>query len=377
MALKVGIVGARSHSMVAGLKSIPDVEVTAVCDLNEEMLKRLQEGDGIPNGYRIYEDMLASDIDAVVIATPMQCHVPQAILAFQAGKHVLSEVPAAVTMDELFWLIQEKEKAGKTYMMAENYAYTPEAQQVKNMRALGFFGTPYYAEGGYLHDCREMLTDRNGNISWRNFWQYGRRGNFYPTHSTGPVMEWFTGDRIVEISCFGTGGDFVSPELRQDEVTVTMCRLESGALAKITVACKSPRPHNMYDYLLQGTKGIFESAHGMGDQAKVWLKDFETEENKGWRPLTEFDSYMPERYKNPCEAAQKAGHRGGDYYLVEDFVKAIKSGEEPDCSVYRAAEWTAVGLLSELSCMNGSKMIKLPHFQKGMAKHDMTIKIDW
>lgn len=147
--LKVGIAGTRGLSTVMGLNALPEVEITALCDLDESILDR--EGDklNIPkqHRYRIFDDMMESDIDAVVIATPMQCHVPQAIAALEADKHVLSEVTAGVTMDELFWLCESVEKYDKTYMMAENYMYTPQVQMVREMVRAGKFGETYYAEG--------------------------------------------------------------------------------------------------------------------------------------------------------------------------------------------------------------------------------------
>ena len=374
--IKVGIVGSRAKSTMAGFSALDNVEVTAVCDLNEECMNRIADEYNIPHLFRVYEDMLESDIDAVVIATPMQCHVPQAVAALEAGKHVLSEVTAGVTMDELWWLIEAKEKYGKTYMMAENYIYTPEIQLVKSLSAAGKFGTPFYAEGEYLHDVRDLAVYGNGKRSWRTYWQLGKRGSFYPTHSLGPVMEWFAGDRVTEISCFGTGGGYVTPELKQDELTVTMCRMASGALAKITVACKAPRPHNMLSYLLQGTKGCCE-ARGVGGDYQVWFED-EPVDDSGkckWRPLLDFDSYLPERYQNPTEAAKKAGHNGGDYYLVKDFVDAIVSGQEPDVNVYRACEWTAVGLLSELSVTNRGRVMELPNFRKNMKNEEKFVKL--
>ena len=104
--IKVGIVGVRGFSVVGAMKAMPDeVKITAMCDLDEDCLKRAKDEIGLEESqcYRIYEDMLEkADIDAVVISTPMQCHVPQAILALQAGKHVMCEVTAAVTMDELW-----------------------------------------------------------------------------------------------------------------------------------------------------------------------------------------------------------------------------------------------------------------------------------
>ena len=97
--IKVGIVGARAQTTLTGFRELENVEVTAVCDLNEECMNHIADEFQIEHRYRVFDDMLESDIDAVVIATPMQCHVPQAIAALEAGKHVLSEVTAGVTMD--------------------------------------------------------------------------------------------------------------------------------------------------------------------------------------------------------------------------------------------------------------------------------------
>ncbi len=373
--LKIGIVGARAQSTLAGFKAIEGVEVSAVCDLDEERLNAIGDKHGIRKRYRIYEDMLMSDIDAVVIATPMQLHVPQAVAALEAGKHVLSEVTAGVTMDELWWLIEAKEKYNRIYMMAENYIYTPQVQLVKALRQAGLFGDVFYAEGEYLHDITDLAVYPDGKRSWRTYWQLGKRGSFYPTHSLGPVMEWFADDRVVEISCFGTGGGFVKPEFAQDELTVTMCRMASGALAKIVVACKAPRPHNMHYYLLQGTRGCYEAPRGLGDDHKIWLSDepLDPAGKVEWRHLSDFEEHLPERYRIKSVEAAKAGHGGGDYYLVKEFYDAITTGTEPSVDVYRAAEWTAVGLLSELSVTNGGRAISVPHFRKNMPRQEKKI----
>jgi len=379
---KIGIAGVRGKSTLAGFQATENAAVTAVCDLDEGALNAFGEAAGVPAGgrFRVFEDMLECDIDAVVIATPMQCHVPQALSAMLAGKHVLCEVPAAVTMDELWWLIETKEKTGRTFMMAENYCYTPAVQLVKALRRAGAFGTPFYAEGEYLHELGDhYLLRPDGKPTWRAFWQLGRRGNFYPTHSLGPVMEWFEGDRVTELSCFGTGGGFVRPELRQDELSVTMCRMESGALAKITMACVAPRPHNMHGYLLQGTRGCYEAPRGLGDDHKIWLEDHPAPGDKAgdrnWRSLWDFRERLPARWQNPPEAAKNAGHQGGDYFLVQDFMDAMESGEEPMCDVYRAAEWTAVGLLSALSATNGGRAMEVPHFRRNMPNAERLVRL--
>ena len=372
--LKVGIVGARGLSTMTGFKALPGVEVTALCDLNEELLKQKAAQHGIPHTYRIFDDMVESDLDAIIIGTPMQCHVPQAIRALEAGKHVMSEVTAGVTMDELWWLIECVEKYGKVYMMAENYCYMPAVQQVRNMAAQGLFGEPYYAEGEYLHDIKGLAVYGNGITSWRTYWQLGKRGNFYPTHSVGPVMKFFPGDHIRSISCFSSGRH-TAPHLRNDDTTVTMCQLDSGKLVRIRLDCVSNRPHNMAYYSLQGTKGCYEAPRGLGDKPKVYLSDSKTDGKAQWQPLEDYAEYLPERYKNATEEQRKTGHAGGDFFIVQDFMDAIVKGTPPGIDVYEACEWTAVGLLSELSVTNGSRTIDMPKFRKNMKVEEQFTKI--
>lgn len=372
--MKVGIVGARGLSTVLGFQALENVKVEALCDLNEDLLKEQSKKYNIPKTYRIYEDMLESDIDAVVIATLMQLHVPQTILALEAGKHVLCEVTAGVTMDELWWLVETVEKSKKVYMMAENYCYIPENQLIRNMVAKGLFGEVYFGEGEYIHDIKSLAKYQDGRSTWRKFWQLEKRGAFYPTHSLGPVMQWFEGDEIEAVACVGTGWH-TAPEFRQEDTTITLCKLKSGKLIKIRVDCISERPHNMAYYSLQGTKGCYEAPRGLGDDHKIWLKGMdESTDQAKWRPLKDFYDYLPERYKKATEEQKKAGHWGGDFFIVQDFVDAITKGIKPAIDVYQACEWTAVGLLSELSITNGGRFMTMPNFRKN-SREEQIIKL--
>lgn len=375
--LKIGIAGARGLSTVMGFQALPDVEITALCDLDESVLNR--EGDNLniapQHRYRVFDDMLESDIDAVVIATPMQCHVPQAIAALEAGKHVMSEVTAGVTMDELWWLCESVEKYGKTYMMAENYMYMPNVQLVKELARMGMFGECYYAEGMYLHNIDPLFVYPNGKTSWRSYWQCGKRGAFYPTHSLGPVMQWFPDDHITEISTFSPGV-YNQLGLKQDSGTTTMCRLESGKLVQLRVDCLSPRPHRMAYYHLQGTNGAFETAAGLGDQDKIsFLSETNVSHEMRWQPLSDYHEYLPERYRTATAEQAGAGHGGGDFFIVSDFIEAIRTGCKPAVDVYDACEWTAVGLLSELSVVNNGRTMTLPRFRKGATLAEKVIKL--
>lgn len=374
--IKIGIAGTRGLSTLMGLNAIDDVKVTAMCDIDEGHLNETAEkiGGNVAK-FRIFDDMLESDIDAVIIATPMQCHVPQAIAALEAGKHVMSEVTAGVSMDELYWLCECVEKYNKVYMYAENYIYDPRVQQIRKMVEEGLFGDTYYAEGMYLHNIGNLFKYPNGKTSWRSYWQCGVRGNFYPTHSIGPVMQWFPNERIKEISTFSPGirNDI---GLKQDSGTTTMCRTETGKLLNIRVDCMSPRPHNMDYYYLQGTKGCFYSKAHKDDIDRV---SFISEESPiydmKWKKLEEYNRYLPDRYANATEEQKKSGHNGGDFFIVEDFIKAIRNNKAPELDVYKACEWTAVGLLSGISVANNGRTIEIPNFRKNMPVEEKIIKI--
>ena len=375
--IKVGIAGTRGLSTVGGLKAIDDVEIYAMCDLDEAHLNESAEKLNVPKErrYRIFEDMLESDIDAVIISTPMQCHVPQAIAAMEAGKHVMCEVTAGVSMDELWWLCETVEKYKKVYMYAENYIYTPQVQLVKNLVAKGILGEPYYAEGMYLHNISDLFVYPNGKTSWRSFWQCGKRGNFYPTHSVGPVMQWFPGDRITEISTFSPGV-YNDIGLKQDSGTTTMCRTANGKLLSIRTDCMSPRPHNMTHFLLQGTKGIYESKGHKEDTDRISIVgENNPMDHMEWQQLTDYNEHLPERYKVAQDDQLNAGHGGGDFFIVEDFINAVRTNTQPDLNVYKACEWTAVGLLSSLSVVNNGKTIPMPNFRVNAPLEEKIIKL--
>ena len=373
--IKIGIVGTRGLSVVEAVKAMPaDVRITAMCDLDEDSLNEARDCIAKNSGdisdlrtFRIYEDMIEKgDIDAVVISTPMQCHVPQAITALQAGKHVMCEVTAAVTMDELWWLIENVEKSGKIYMYAENYCYIPECQLIRAVIKKGLLGEIYYGEGEYSHDCTS-LRNWHGKPGWRSYWQMGTRGAFYPTHSLGPVMQCFDGDRIVSVASFSPGNH--NPYgLRQDDLTQTMCQLESGKLVKLRVDTISPRPPAYAYYQIQGTKGCYEAPH------KIAIRtENDPDGCYSWSSLYEYNDLLPERYKSG--EGDGAGHGGGDYYIVKDFVDAIKTGIQPELNVYKAAEWTSVALLSQLSVTNQGKILEVPKFRPNMKWEEKKITI--
>jgi len=202
--LRIGLVGAcgRGGSFQRVLDCIQGACVHAVCDVNETDLHQAALRHGASEEYVDYEAMLEqSELDAVVVGTPMPFHVPQAIAALQRGIHVLSEVPAGVSLEECRDLVVACRESKAVYMMAENYTYRKPNVLIRELAREGFFGTPYYAEGEYLHELKEL----NEVTRWRRKWQTGIDGVTYGTHSLGPILQWMPEDRVVSVCCAGSG----------------------------------------------------------------------------------------------------------------------------------------------------------------------------
>jgi len=361
--LKVGVVGLhRGPSFIRTFNILKETEVVAICDVSEEALNRVGDSFDIKGRYLDYEEMLDSDIDIAVIATPMQFHAPQAISALKSDIHVLSEVTAAISLGECYLLLKAAKGSKAKYMMAENYCYIKPNVLVKSMVRQGLFGDIYFAEGEYIHDVKGLHHDKNGKPTWRYYWQVGKNGCTYGTHSLGPVLQWFN-KRVVTVSCLGSGVH-TDPEHVMEDTVLMLCKTEGGALIKIRLDMLSNRPHNAAYYTLQGTKGCYEAPRGFGDDHKIWLTDFSKEPNK-WRSLWDFEEkYLPDMWRKPPEEALKAGHWGGDYFTVKDFVDSIVHDTKPPIDIYDALNFTAPGLVSEESIRQGGKPLPVPDFRK-------------
>jgi len=363
--LKVGIVGAhRSSGFMRGFNAVSETRVVAACDINAQNLDQFCTEYGVEQRYTDFEDMVTKDLDIVLVATPMPLHAPQCIRCLEEGKHVISEVPAATDLDQCKALVRAVRRTGRKYMMAENYCYRRPAVLVRALAQAGMFGQMYYAEGAYIHELKEL----NEITRWRRKWQTGINGCTYGTHSVGPVVQWMQ-ERVVKISCVGSGHHYLDPRGDAYEIedsVLMLCRMEKGGLVNIRCDMLSNRPHNMTHYELQGTRGCYQSAQGMGDQDKVWLMDRPTASGKvEWRPLMDLaEEFMPEFWKNPPAEALKAGHGGGDYFEVRDFVDCILKDSKPPIDVYDAMDMTVPGLVSQQSILCGGAWLDVPDLRK-------------
>ncbi len=137
---RIGIVGAgRGRSYFSPFAAMAETEVIAICDLDQSALDQIGNQYQIKQRFTNYDDLL-DQVDIVVLATPENLHVPQSVQALQAGKHVISEVTAAVSLDQCTELVQAVESSSAQYMMAENLCYQKSNILIRNMVQQGVFG---------------------------------------------------------------------------------------------------------------------------------------------------------------------------------------------------------------------------------------------
>lgn len=358
--LKVGIVGLNRggrHAYVAQFS--PSILVNAVCDLDAEKAARIAAEYHIPRAYSDYAEMLdQADIDAVIIATPIACHVDHAVMALRAGKHVLSEVTCATKLEDLQRLKAAVEASGRRYMLAENYVWFRPLVIVRRMIQEGLLGEIYYAEGDYLKDF-EYYPNYPHIGGWREPTYFGRRGHPYITHSLGPLAT-IMQERIAKVVCMGAGKH---ERWRADHTCALMLETEKGHMIRLRNSFISPRPDNFLYYSFQGTKGCFQAAQGPTDYHKIHIQGL-CRPNE-WRNIDEFAGFLEADWQrlDGQKYDDISGYDSGTPLMQETFARCVLRGIQPPFALEDALNWTATGLLSEDSIEQGAQPVRVPSFR--------------
>ncbi|MEA1997453.1 MAG: Gfo/Idh/MocA family oxidoreductase [Gemmatimonadota bacterium] len=392
--VRVGFVGVgrRGTSILRETLGLEGVEVTAMCDIDEEHLGRAQRlversGKKKPEGYsRGPEDFRRmverDDLDAVITATPWKLHTPVMLAAMEAGKYGATEVPAAVTLDECWQLVETSERTGMPCMMLENYCYFSEVMAVLNMVQQGVFGELVHCEAGYQHDIRFYKFDPDGELTYYGKHSADRDGNLYPTHAIGPVAWWTginRGDRfthLVSMSSkslglnryiskkFGPEHPNAKRKYASGDVNTTLIKTEKGLTVTLYYNTNLPRPFNLI-YRVQGTEGLYS-----GTLKKLYIEDRSPEEHT-WE---EFEPYHKE-YEHPLmkKYGQDVTGSFGTFLEVEQFIYSVRHQVQPPIDVYDSATWSAISQLTEQSLAGRSKAVDFPDFTRGKWKEERPV----
>jgi predicted dehydrogenase len=352
--LKVGIAGlGRGVSLLNVFSGHPDIEITAICDIDEKKLKEVGDLFKLPDNKRFknYDDFINSDFDIVVISTPIPYHTEQTIKALENKKDVLCEQTVAYTIEECEKVLNTVKKTKRIYMMAENYCYFHYIREWKKIVENGKIGEIYYAEGEYIHNILHLLVDEKEG---KYFWRAERPPILYCAHTLGPLLS-IMNDRIIK-GCGLTTGFKKMPKYKNFigflDIEVGLFKTQKGAIIKILRSQVAARPHMVW-YSLYGTKGHLEGPRDRGDG--LYYSEGETPEKGIPYPCPLSDPSL-------SGEAAKGGHGTSEYYMIRDFIESVKNRRRPPVDIIRAIDFTVPGIIAHMSAMKGGEWLDVPLF---------------
>lgn len=348
----------------------PDCKVEAVCDINPEALTKLVTVYQCPNRYKNYREVLKNpNIDAVAVFTPAPMHAWMAIEAMKAGKHVISAVPAGLSIQELSDLLATVKSTGLRYMMAETSYYRPEVITCREMAAKGEFGTIFYSEAEYHHEgLIPLMYDSRGYPTWR----YGFPPMLYPTHCTGIVVP-VTDERLTEVQAigWGDGHEVLKTNTYGNPFwnTSAFFRTSKGHSSRISVfwhvAAGGTERGQFYgdraSYFMERPEGSPNSIARISKERKTVIdSNGYPEGDVHIGPFKQPDHL--DRLPEPLRV--KSGHGGSHVFLTHEFIRSIVEDRHPSVNIWEAIAYTLPGIVAHRSALRNGELLKIEDFGK-------------
>jgi predicted dehydrogenase len=366
--LRVAIVGGR-FGRTFQFHEHPDCVVEAVSDLREERRAALQKTYRCPKAYPSLTDLLRDPkVEAVFLATPAPDHVPHTLQALAAGKHVLSAVPAAMTIEECGQLVDAVKRSGLTYMMAETSYWQQLTISARKFHREGAFGRLFHVESEYHHPGLEELYFEDGQRTWR----HGLPPMHYPTHCTAHLVG-VTGERLTEVTCHGWGDD--DPILRDNVYRnpfwneTALFRTNRGNSMRVAVWWRGAQTGGERARFFGDKLSLYFGGPNGAPPCLVKTEAQPRRENDSGgfvrtrnvvEPLGEVKWWATDLLPEPLRHA--SGHDGSHTFITHEFVDAVRRQRTPAVDVYEAVAYTAPGIVAHQSARQGGAALTVPSF---------------
>ena len=257
--VRIGFIGTgpRGLAHINTCRPIRGLRIAALCDRYETLVNQAAAKLGEPD-VAVYTDhakmLREADIDAVYIVVEPHNFPDLVIESLEAGKHVLSEVPMAYTLEDIWRIVLTVERAGLKYMLGEQVRYMPFLEKWKEFVESGTLGKIVYAEGQYLHGlgkdrffldpatgARLSIEDaqRHPNPRKSRFWDM-KHPILYLPHELSPLLR-VLDDRVVSVSCMGTnpGQSYVYDFLPLPDFETALMHTAKDTILRLRVASQS------------------------------------------------------------------------------------------------------------------------------------------
>lgn len=385
--VRVGFIGTgnRGTSHVNNLLTIEGTEIVAVCDIADSRAGNAAEicskkGRPTPAVYSgdkmVYKKMLDKEkLDAVIISTYWDSHASIAIDAMNHGIYPGIEVPAAITIDDTWKLVDTSEKTGIPCMMLENWSFRQDNLALLNMKRLGMLGEIVHCHCAHSHDCIDhwFFDSKTGEQKWPAEYLLKYNRDQYPTHSVGPVISWMDinrGDIFTEITSTATasksinayfkrrfGNDHPNANLKykQGDIVTSVLKTKMGKTLVINYDMQLPRPYSNR-WMLQGTEGVYYE-----EKNSIYLVDKSPKYHE-WEPWKPYQEKYNHRWWQKDPSSQS--HGGTDFVMLSRFIEAVAAKGPTPIDVYDSAVMTAIVELSGIS-IERNAAVEFPDFTRG------------
>jgi predicted dehydrogenase len=357
----------------------------AVCDLLES--KALNAADICEKAGRkrpkiysgdvdTYREMLDREkLDAVIIATYWDSHTAIALRAMKNGIYPGIEVPAALTVEDTWKLVETSESTGIPCMMLENWSFRQDNLAALNMKRLGMFGDIVHCHCAHSHDCIDhwFFDSKTGDKRWPAEYLLKYNRDQYPTHSVGPILSWMDinrGDIFTEIYSsasaskginayfkreFGENHPNANLNYKQGDIVTSLLKTKSGKTLVINFDMQLPRPYSNR-WMLQGTLGVYDE-----EKSSIYLRPNSPKYHE-WEPWKPYEEKYNHKWWQADLSSQS--HGGTDYVMLNQFIDSVKKKGPTPIDVYDSAVMTAIVELSGISIEKNAP-VAFPDFTKG------------
>ena len=356
-AIRVGVLGlGQGRSHLRAFQMLEGSAVTAVCDQDDLLAERAAQEFEVGTRHPTYEAMLEDPaIDLVVVATPDHLHGQHAIMALEAGKHVLSEIPMATTLAECERIIELTDRHGLKYHMGNQVRYAFCLRDVHKMIRSGDLGEIFYGEGEYLHTLEDIVAHRPPD-HWRIHPQTPQTTLLGGGPHAIDTLRWLMGVDFVEAQAYHA---HQPSRWQTTHTTVAIFKATNGAAAKVTVSYGMVRPYCLY-YSVYGGAGSFERTRDQGGAIEDTINYHYHSKMENARRMAPVS--VP-NWSNPAiRKRHTLGHGTMEIEQAQQFLRAIVADEEPAIGPRAAARSIAAGICALKSAQLGGGPVAIPDF---------------
>ena len=220
--------GRISKNHFDAIARIDGLELCAVCDAVADRARAAGEEQGV-RSFTSFADMLKSaEADVITICTPSGLHAAQGIAAAKAGKHVITEKPMAITLEQADGLVQACDSAEVRLFVVKQNRLNPSIQLLKRAVDKGRFGRIYLANTTVRWNRPQEYYD---SASWRGTWEFDGGAFMNQASHYVDLVQWLLGPVESVIAKTATQARRIEAE----DSGVAVLKFRSGALGVIEV----------------------------------------------------------------------------------------------------------------------------------------------